>query len=85
MAKKVKKVIHRKLGKHKALGLAYCETGIIHIDERLKGKEHLYVCVHEILHIQNPTWEEEQIIKHSEETSNLLWELGYRRAELTES
>ena len=35
---KVKSIHERKLGKHKALGLAYTETGEIHIDERLKGK-----------------------------------------------
>jgi hypothetical protein len=31
------KVVHRKLGKHKAIGLAWKEERIIELDTRLKG------------------------------------------------
>lgn len=42
-------VVRRKLGKHKALGLAH-GNGSIEIDERLKGRHHLCILIHEFLH-----------------------------------
>ncbi len=67
------KVIHRKLGKHKAIGLAYCEERVIHIDERLKGEEWFYVILHECLHVQNPKWSEIKVIGHSREMASIVW------------
>ena len=58
----VKSVIHRKIKKDVARGLAFIDIGEIHIDERLKGLEHLEILIHEILHIQNPKWSESKII-----------------------
>lgn len=77
--KTVKSITHRKIKKDVARGLAFTDTGEIHIDERLKGIEHLEILVHEILHIQNPKWAEVKIIGHSKEMSKLLWKQGYRR------
>jgi hypothetical protein len=74
MKKPAIKVIHRKLGKEQASGLAYKEDRIIHIDSRLKGKEWLEVLIHEVLHCQNPTWSEIKIIGHSKEMSDIIWE-----------
>lgn len=76
---KVKKVIHRKLGKERAMGLAYCDNGEIHIDERLNGKEHLEICIHEMEHILNPKWAEIKVQGHATEIDRVLWEIGYRR------
>jgi hypothetical protein len=76
---KVKQVIHRKLGKEKADGLAFCESGIIHIDSRLKGFNHLYTLIHEITHVQNPTWSELKVEGHSKEMATLIWDSPYRR------
>lgn len=76
---KVKQIIHRKLGKEQALGLAFCEDGIIHIDSRIKGQEHLEVMIHEILHIQNPKWSELKVEGHAKEIAKHLFEHGYRR------
>ena len=42
-------VIRRKLGRHRALGQAHGE-GTIEIDERLKGRPHLEILIHEFLH-----------------------------------
>lgn len=42
-------VTRRKLGRHKAVGLAH-GNGKIEVDERLKGKHHLDVLIHEFLH-----------------------------------
>lgn len=80
--KTVKSITHRKIKKDVARGLAFTDTGEIHIDERLKGIEHLEILVHEILHIQNPNWGEAKIIGHSKEMSELLWGQGYRRVSL---
>jgi Zn-dependent peptidase ImmA (M78 family) len=76
---KVKQIIHRKLGKERANGLAFCEAGVIHIDSRLSGYEHLYTLIHEICHVQNPTWSEIKIEGHSKEMAKLLWENNYRQ------
>jgi hypothetical protein len=76
---KVKQVVHRKLGKYNAVGLAHCESGIIEIDSRLKGQEHLYIACHEITHVLNPKWSEIKVEGHSKEMAQLLWDMGYRR------
>ena len=80
-SRKVKEIVHRKLGKHNAIGLAW-EEGKIEIDERLRGEEALYVLVHEIMHIQNPTWGEAKVIGHSKHLSNILFKEGYRKVDL---
>jgi hypothetical protein len=76
---KIKKVVHRKLGKHKAQGLAWIDDRIIEIDERLKGKDHLEIVIHEVLHIINPKMIESKIIHQSRIIKDTLWKLGYRR------
>lgn len=77
--KTVTDIKHKKLGRHKAIGLAYKDTGEIVIDERLKGFEHLQATLHESLHIQNKKWSEIKVEGHSTELAKILWELGYRR------
>ena len=72
-------VTHRKLGKHKAIGLAYKDEQLIEVDERLKGFEHLQTVIHEILHIQNPRWSEIKVEGHSTQIATILWELNYKR------
>ena len=72
-------VKHRKLGKHKAIGLAYKDEQLIEVDERLKGFEHLQTVIHEILHIQNPRWSEIKVEGHSTQIATILWELNYKR------
>lgn len=74
MKKPAIKVIYRKLGKEQAHGLAYKEDRVIHIDSRLKGRELLTCLVHEIVHIQNPTWAEIKVEGHSKEMADILWE-----------
>ena len=73
MDKQPIKIIYRKLGKEQASGLAYKEDRLIHLDSRLKGKEWLEVLIHEVLHIQNPTWSEIKIIGHSRELSEIVF------------
>jgi len=79
--KSVNEIVHKKLGKHKAIGLAYKETGVIYIDERLKGVQHLQTLIHEIVHIQNPKWSEIKVEGHSAEMAKLIWDNNYRKIE----
>jgi hypothetical protein len=79
---KIKEVVHRKLKRHKADGLAWLDEGIIEIDERLKGQDHLETALHEGLHILNPKMIEPKIIHQSRALKDMLWKLGYRRVEL---
>lgn len=75
------KITYRKLGKEKVWGWAHFDDNSIELDSRLKGKRHLEILIHEILHIQNPTWEEEEVIKKSKQMCNILWKEKYRRVE----
>lgn len=77
--KKVKQVIHRKLGKERSHGLAFQEEGIIHIDSRISGLEHLDTLIHETLHILQPKWGEIKVLGNATEIARVLWEQGYRR------
>jgi hypothetical protein len=82
--KSVHKITHKKIGRHKAVGLAYKETGEIVIDSRMKGFNHLCIAIHEILHLQNPRWAEAKVEGHSLELSNILWDMGYRKVDLAD-
>ena len=77
--KSVSEIKHVKIKSNYARGLAWTDTGIIHIDTRLMGKEHLEILIHEICHIQNPRWSEIKVIGHSRELADLLWQEGYRK------
>jgi hypothetical protein len=58
------KIIHKKLGREQAYGIAESD-GIIYIDQRLKGKKHLEIVIHEVEHLLNPMDDEETIIEKS--------------------
>ena len=79
MAKFIK-VKYAKLGKQKAWGIAHGDE-FIEIDERLKGKKHLEILLHECLHILLPQLTEEEVIKYSIILTNTLWKERYRRIE----
>ena len=72
------KIIHKKLGREQAYGIAESD-GIIYIDQRLKGKKHLEIVIHEVEHLLNPMDDEEMIIEKSVTLCKVLWNLGYRR------
>ena len=79
---RVKSIKHSKIGRNKAIGLAYCESGEIVIDERLRGIEHLTVLIHECLHIFNPKWSEIKVEGHANEMAKILWDQKYRKVDL---
>ena len=82
--KKPIKVVHRKLGREKALGQAWQDARIIEIDERITGKEYLDVCIHEVTHCQFPKMPEITVNARSTELANILWDLGFRWVDLNE-
>lgn len=77
------KVIHRKLGKHKAWGLASDQLRTIELDVRLKGYRHLLYLLHEHYHVQHPEWSETKVRKESSATAKLMWSQHYRRVDLS--
>ena len=76
------KIIYRKLGKEQAYGISSSD-GIIEIDQRLKGKKHMEILIHEILHLLNPKDDEKTIIRKSVTLTKILWAKNYRRIDNT--
>ena len=74
------KVKYSKLGKQKVWGFAHSD-GLIEIDEKLKGKKHLEILLHECLHILYPTDSEEDVVTKSVILTNTLWHEKYRMIE----
>ena len=74
------RIKYRKLGKEKVWGVAHSD-GLIEIEERLKGKKHLEIVVHECLHLLFPQAEEDEIVKKSVTLTKILWKENYRRVE----
>lgn len=75
------KVVHKKLGRHQADGLAFKEDKEIHLDERLKSKEYFLTAIHELLHIHQPKMTEKQVSSLSIKLCNDLWDLKFRRVD----
>ena len=76
------KIIYRKLGKEQAYGISSSD-GVIEIDERLKGKKHCEILIHEVLHLLNPKDDEKTIIRKSVTLTKVLWSEGYRKIDDT--
>jgi hypothetical protein len=77
MAKKKQTIVERKLGKHKAVGLAW-DDGVIEIDPRQSSKEYFLTVIHEKAHLMFPDWTEKQVVKFEKEFGNFLWEHNFR-------
>ena len=76
------RVIHKKLGREQAHGIADSD-GIIYIDPRLKGRKALEIYLHEASHLLSPDDSEEEIVRKSVVLCKLLWRLGYRKVDNT--
>jgi hypothetical protein len=72
------KIIHRKLGRERALGQAYFDEKKIELDERLSGYRYMLYLLHEHYHIQHPDWSETKVIKESRATAKILWRQNFR-------
>lgn len=75
------KVIVKKLGRHKALGMTneFNPKSKIFIDPRQKPKTFLKTLIHEKLHLLHPDWSESRILKEENELGNFIWANGYRK------
>ena len=69
------KVEYKKLGKFWGFGHTYP----IQLDERLRGKKHLEILIHECLHHINPDLSEDAVVRDAVTLANTLWHEGYRR------
>lgn len=78
------KVVYRKLGKERVWGWAH-GNDYIEIDPRLKGKKHLEILNHEILHVLFPQLSEKEIVKKSIILTNTLWQDGFRKCDHDDS
>lgn len=71
------KIKYCKLGKQKVWGFAHSD-GLIEIDERLKGKKKMEIIIHEVMHLLNPSDDEEEVVRKSVLLTNTLWHEKYR-------
>lgn len=73
------KVVYRKLGKEKVWGFSHDD--FIEIDERVRGKKHCELLLHESLHYLFPSASEEEITRKAIILTNTVWAEGYRRCD----
>lgn len=76
------KVIHRKLGKERAYGLAHMTENTIELEETLVGYRYLLYALHEHFHLKHPDWSETKVRQESSKTARFLWNLGFRLVDL---
>jgi len=74
--------MHSKLGRHRAVGLAWNEDREIAIDERVTGFPYLETAIHEVMHVQNPRWGEDMVEEKAKELADVLWKLNFRWCDL---
>lgn len=81
MARKRKiRVKLRKLGREKAVGLAYQNCDFIELDERVRPKMLMVNALHEINHLTHVDDSEYTVEKNAQIMANVLWDvLGFRR------
>lgn len=77
------KVVIRKLGQHRAWGLAHLKKNKIEIDPKITGYRFLLYMLHEHFHIKHPEWSESRIEKESSKTARFLWDNGFRWVDLS--
>jgi len=80
--RKVPQVCYRKLGRHRADGLAWwAEDGRlpkIEVDIRLRGRARFETLLHEALHLALPELTEDQVLKAARFQALVTWAEGYR-------
>ena len=80
--KLIHKVVHRKLGRENAYGLAWQDDNKMEIDERLIGYKYLLILLHEHYHLKHTDWSERVVDMESKKTARFLWEMGFRWCDL---
>ena len=78
MSKKIHQVVHRRLGRELAHGIAHIGKNKMDIDERLSKYRYLLIMLHEHFHLRHPEWSETRVKKESSCTARFLWENNFR-------
>lgn len=76
------KVIEKKLGRERALGLCYQNALLVEIDPRQTHRGYLLTLIHECLHAAFPHLTEGETTKAERLIGATLWEQGYRKTML---
>lgn len=79
MKRKSIKVKYSKLGRDRVWGWAHQDDNTVELDVRLKGKKHLEILTHELIHLLIPKASEDETIRISVGLTKILWSEGYRR------
>ena len=62
-------------------GWARYKNNNIELDISLKGKKHLEILLHELIHIRNPDKTEKEVIEDAIIFVNTIWHDGYRKVD----
>lgn len=73
------RIIYKRL--KRVWGYAVLDDMTIEIDDRCKGKKHLEICMHEMVHLCWPDETEEEVVRKSILMTNTLWHEKYRRVD----
>lgn len=74
---KTPKVYYKNLVK--VWGYAHTDKNKIELSLKLKGKKHLEILTHELLHIILPDFDEESIKEFSKMMTEVYWKESYRK------
>lgn len=75
------RVRERKLGRERAVGLAWQGLDLIEIDPRQRARAYLNTLVHELLHVIFPQASERKVGRAACAMTRKLWEARFRRLE----
>lgn len=73
------KVVYRKL--KKVWGYSNLDTNTIELNEKLTGKKHMEILIHECVHLLWPDASEEEVEEKSIAITNTMWRENYRRVD----
>ena len=74
-------IVERKLGRERAVGLAYRSARRIVVDPRRGQRARLDTLMHEALHIAAPEWSEDRVSEVAGMLCKVAWKDRYRRVE----
>ena len=75
---KPKAIVHRKLGRERAVGIYYPGIGVIQIDPRSHPRTYLNALIHELVHHTQPYLDELAVVQYADLIALVLWQHGYR-------
>ena len=73
------KLVYRKIKREMAHGM--CHWDYIELDPRLRGRKHLEILLHEMVHYCFPSLTEDEVVKASVDMCRTMWKDGYRRVD----